>query len=147
MYSGFIRGWINKPNEYDLQYNKGYISVSKQKNLDSIKIAEQTLKTPNEETMIAYHRIIQMCALKNIKLFVIISPMYNQETKHITNLAEIKSLFEKPIVNAGFKFIDFTQDSICDQKAQFADHNHLKNEGAHAFSIKAAQKLTQYIAN
>jgi hypothetical protein len=79
-------------------------------------------------------------AAKGIKVVIVMTPVYAEGYKLITNAEEIKSKY-RSLVKKNVYFIDYTTDSICTSKEYFHNYSHLNKTGATIFSNNFALKL------
>lgn len=144
--SSAFRGYFNKPTNYDKSYYNGFVpeQIDFTSNVDVFNY-RFTNYQPSAKIMEALHQIIEVCKLKNIQLFMVVSPLYYKMSAVISNKTPLASQFNSIAKAQNAVWLDFTNDEMCYQNQYFVNPKHLNERGALIFSQKMAQKLKQYI--
>lgn len=141
-----LRGFFDIPGKYDSTYIKGYtpIPIADPKDMDtvSIKPYRPWLKNTSWKSL---QNIISLCRSKNIKLILVISPLYHRLSEAILNENEIIQNLESIAKKENCVFMNLVHLPITFEKNRFSDLDHLNRLGALEFSRIFAHDLTQYI--
>jgi hypothetical protein len=120
---------------------KGFIPLVMTLN-DSTLTEYKSEKTELDKNKIKFlSEIIDICKLKNIKLFFVISPLYFIVSNDDSTL-KLKEIAK----NSGIVFLDFTNDSAFSGfPSFFQDSEHLNENGAKVFSAKVAEQISSFV--
>lgn len=142
-----IRGYLDIPGKYDTTYIKGYtpIPVPAPYDLDTVAYPRYSSCLQPASWKSLQH-IIAICKEKNIRLVLVLSPMYHRLTESITNepqlVAELKAICGKN----GLACFDYSLIPMCYDKRYFSDEDHLNRDGALVFSRMFCRDFVQYLA-
>ncbi len=84
--------------------------------------------------------VVDEVAAKGIKVVIVMTPVYEEGYKLITNAEEIKDKY-RSLVKKNVYYFDYTVDSICRSKEYFHNYSHLNKTGATLFSNNFASRL------
>jgi hypothetical protein len=91
----------------------------------------QTTDAVDTVKMTYYESFVKDCADKKIKLYVVVSPYFNDDKKISNSLTIGKKIAQK----YGVSFLDYSKDSsYINHNSLFSDPDHLNDEGAKLFS-------------
>jgi hypothetical protein len=143
--SASLRGWLGMTGETDKTYFKGFTPEQ--------KWVEDTDKDQNRAINYSFppvfyksiNDIIAVCNQNNIKLVMVVSPLYCRLSEMIVNRSTIIAMLKQLANNNGVIFMDYTTDDICTKKEYFINSRHLNKVGAYKFSQKFACQLLQYL--
>ncbi len=77
---------------------------------------------------------------KGIKVLIVMTPVYKDGYKLILNADQIKSYY-RALTNDNIYFVDYTSDSICNNKAYFYNNSHMNAAGADIFSNEVSDQI------
>ncbi len=83
---------------------------------------------------------------RNISVFIVMPPVYKDGYDRILNSEEIKNRY-RTLAGHGVYFMDYTHDSLCNDKSMFYNNSHLNGFGASIFSHKFATDIKAIIGN
>jgi len=137
-----FRGYTNHPSTYDLSSHHGFqpihpIEYKKINKADTISRKVAIL----QENIDYLDSIINLCELKNSKLYFVVSPTHHIASKRIKNSIQHLGVFEALANQRKIPFINYTNDSICSRDELFADFYHMKKEGADIFTTKFSKEF------
>jgi hypothetical protein len=78
--------------------------------------------------------IIKTCKEKEIKLFIVFSPIYKGFFNNIGNRDSIMQTFKNISKENGVQFLDYTNSEFCYDRKYFFDMDHLNRYGAEEFT-------------
>ncbi|TND01789.1 MAG: Uncharacterized protein FD123_4165 [Bacteroidetes bacterium] len=141
-----IRGYAGKTGVYDSLTYHGYLPVIRKIIIDPDTFRFPVYrKMPPEATMQGYAGIISLCKKNNIKVIIVLSPLYKQFSKWLTNEAEVVSFLHDFAAKQDVPLFNYSRSPLCDDKSLFADPAHLNREGSTRFSRIFAKDLAQYL--
>lgn len=137
-----LRGYFNKPGQYDLKSYKGYTPV-----LPINYVPPSKWQFPSYNACdggVMYNRLdslIELCKNKNARLFLVLSPMYVKGAEQIKNKSQlIENIKTKAAINH-IELLDFSNDSLCYYPEYFADPFHMNERGSELFTLKLVDRL------
>jgi hypothetical protein len=137
-----LRGYTGIESTFDKSFANGYVPIpdNKYTNLDT---ADYTpfLSLPQPIIFSSLDSIIKICSSNNIKLYFVFTPMYYKGYNAVTNGLELTNQFKSIALKNNLSCLDYSTDSICNYKSNFADPYHLNKKGAEAFSNKFAKDI------
>ena len=80
---------------------------------------------------------------KNIKLVLVYTPEYREAADFIKNKQYLLSVFQSCAKKYDFPFLDYSGDTLCDNKKYFFNALHLNQIGATVFSSHFAHDIKQ----
>lgn len=144
-----IRGWAGKPTLYDADYVQGFAPSVRDTTLGDLDTA--SLVASNAEIPPAIwesiEKIRSICAAHNIKLILVVSPLYHRVEESATSYEKSLKAFRDYSTRNNIPLIDMGHDSIRFQKELYADPAHLTGEGARIFTRRFCSVLVQYLRN
>ena len=78
---------------------------------------------------------------EGIQLILVNSPVYYKATEKLKQRKEMHNFFDSIASENGFKYLDYTDDSICFDSTKFVVSVHLNEEGAKIFTRKLVKDL------
>lgn len=78
---------------------------------------------------------------EGIQLILVNSPVYYNATEKLKQRKEMHNFFDSIASENGFKYLDYTDDSICFDSTKFVVSVHLNEEGAKIFTRKLVKDL------
>ncbi len=94
----------------------------------------------NDTIFAELKQTIDEITAKGIKVVIVMTPVYREGYKLISNAEEIKNKY-RSLVKKNVYYFDYTTDSICSSKEYFHNYSHLNKTGATLFSNNFAAKL------
>jgi hypothetical protein len=94
----------------------------------------------NERIYTELKSTIAAITQKGIKVVVVMTPVYEQGYKMITNAEEIKAKY-RSLAGNGVYFLDYTQDTLSRSREHFINYSHLNPDGAATFTHTLAKDL------
>lgn len=129
---------------------KGYRGIKKTWNED---YATARLNHPNyviknnHESIQLMKRFLEECRQQDIKVIFVYTPEHVLGQQFVKNRKELlETLY---LISDEFKipFLDYSNDSICENKDYYYNASHLNKTGAELFSRKLAHDLKEYISH
>ena len=116
---------------------RGYRGQDRQWNTDFEK-AKKKLKAFNividNELKTRFRHFIRECREKEIEVFLVYAPVYIEGQVFIKNEEEVKAVYQDIAKENNFDFIDFSNHSICMDKAYLYNARKLNRKGAELFT-------------
>lgn len=125
-YSGQSREWDGSFDKFKKQNPNGVIKQSYNKEV--FEAFEQFVKTRREE---------------DIKIVFVWTPQYSEYTKMVLNKEEALDFYTNLSAKYNIPFLDYSTDTICDNKSYFYNSQHMNKTGAELFSRKLANDLKE----
>jgi hypothetical protein len=141
-YKNFIIGTLNiiKNKQLIPDQLNGFVPVNSSWHGNEADTINKEKINITSETLNNISKLISIASKKNIKVILIISPLYIKAQKHFSNYDHFKTTI-KEFQNNGAIIYDFSNDSINFDKKYFYNNGHLNVIGANIFSKKVAEKL------
>lgn len=141
-----VRGFAGITGFYDTLHVRGYCPVVPEQAVDIDTIRVKPYRSvPAPVIMESYERIAQICSEKNIRLILVISPLYAKYSGWLLNEDELNARFHAFAQQHHLPLLDYAHDPLGSEKALFADPAHLNKAGSERFSRLFAHDLPQYI--
>lgn len=144
-YKNAIKGWINYlNNSNNIDTLQGYTPVNRDWELDADLAIKKTTKFDiiiQEEIVRDYEQNILKMQKLNKKVIIVLTPMYSEKFKLVTNIKPLIAVLKKIASNTNAIFLDFSSSKICDDKINFYNSNHLNLRGSKIFSNQIADSL------
>jgi len=100
----------------------------------------------NPRGVAALTEVARTCRENGIPLILVYSPVYYEMQALERNRTEVFSLFEKLSRDFDVPLWDYSGHSICLQRDNFYNSQHLNASGAALFSLDLAEKLARYFS-
>jgi hypothetical protein len=130
---------IKKSDFIDVQ--KGFAPGGPSWNTD--KKADSFAARYNADIYNEFDATLQKVSDKGIKVILVLTPIYKQALDKITNIDFIRARYTALADNKSIFFIDYTKDSICNEKKLFTNYTHLNPDGAKVISQKISSDLNR----
>lgn len=133
-----IQGWLQKSNDYDLFYKKGFFKNTVIDDYGHFDVTHFT-EFIHPETRRYVDSFIVFSKKNNIQLVFTISPIYkNAETEVLNKYQVIKAYKNIALINH-IPFADFSSDTtISNHRYFFEDNYHMMYSGARSYTQKIA---------
>lgn len=79
----------------------------------------------------------------NVNVVLVNSPVYYKATEKLENKEEMNNYYNDVAKKFGFKYLDFTNDSICNDSTKFVLAIHLNENGAKIFTKKLINEINK----
>jgi hypothetical protein len=145
--SNSLRGWMNKPSKYDLNYESGFSPCNNAASWGDLHTATmiQTHAYISQAIWDAVNKIETVCQTKNIQLIFAVSPIFHRQEECVTDYTSAHDAFHEYAQNHSHPFIDLGHDSLRYEKEMYADPAHLNADGARLFTRTFCAELGQYL--
>lgn len=114
-------------------WNSDYSNALKQKGQLIIKMDGQLLSL--------FDAFVSECKSKEIKLILVVSPMYIEGQAFIKNYSKMIDGYRKMADERELPFIDYSNDSISFDRENFYNASHLNGTGSTKFTNKLCDSL------
>lgn len=88
-----------------------------------------------------FEKYLQELKENNIEVILVNSPLYYKASEKIEKREEMNAYFNEVASKYGFKYMDFSNDSICYDSTKFVVAIHLNEDGANKFSRKLISEI------
>jgi hypothetical protein len=142
-----LRGWLDKPGKYDSTYSSGFAPSERNPalgNLDTLTIAPY-VSDPQPYVKDNLDRIVSICREKNIRLIIVLSPLFHRWEESVINYPALCEQFRNYARSKNAGFLDLGLDPVRNDQSLYSDPAHLSLEGARLFSSHFSDTLAQYI--
>lgn len=145
--SNSIRGWLNKPTQYDADYELGFAPSITDTTWGDLETAKMIATDPDIPPAVweSVERIRMVCAENDCRLIMVVSPLYYRQEEAVTNYMRSFEAFRVYADANQIPFLDYGHDSIRFQKQFYADPAHLNKSGAKDFTRRFSSGLMQYL--
>ena len=92
-----------------------------------------------------FYDYLRHCRDENIKVILVVSPVFYEQTQMVHNIAEIRGVMRQIARDNNIPLLDYTDDTMCFNKDHFINSQHLNIRGSEKFSQKLANDLQPYI--
>lgn len=133
-----------KLNKQGCFRNNGFKSYDREWNVNWKKLKHKPSNFSQTDYLLL-NQLIKLCQKNNIQLIFILSPEYYKGQLYMTNRQQIIRQYKSTISKYNLPFIDYSQDSISNQKKYFYNTTHMNYKGANAFSLKLAKDLKSFL--
>jgi len=130
--------------------HKGYFPVDRKWEADADEAIRNTkpFTVQIDDSIVSkYILTIQKLQARGQKVFLVLTPMYNEMFKRVTDISPVRELMNKIAATTGAVFLDYSHSQICDNKDFFYNSNHLNSMGAKVFSSQLGDTLSSLIGN
>jgi hypothetical protein len=141
-----LNGWMNIENKTDSLYYKGFFRDAIRPPLTSIAYKKITVAFDPEQRAY-YDSIITTCRKHNIYLTMISSPVFAGGKIELDNKNEIVAEIKDIAIKNNIRYFDLSSLPFCYDRQLFADHFHLRYNGARKFTFHLARVFDSKIAN
>lgn len=141
-----LRGFAGIASEFDKSFVQGYVPIPDDMYTDVDTFDYTPFQSlPQAIIFSSLDSIIGVCAKQNIKLYFVVTPMYYKGYKAVANGESLLNKFKNIALQHNIPFLDYSRDSICVDKNNFADPYHLNKKGAEGFTRRFCADLKQYL--
>jgi hypothetical protein len=137
-----MRGYLNKPGQYDLKFYNGYAPLIPLNYVAPEKWQYQPYYACADNRM--YDRLnslIDFCKTNKIKLYLVLSPMYYMEKRQVLNTEELIGKIKTIASVNQLTLLDYSNDPMCYDHTLLADPFHMNERGSILFTLKLANDL------
>ncbi len=145
--SNSIRGWINKPSKYNVDYELGFapsITDTFLGDLDTATLIGLNTKIP-EVVWNGFLKLHQLCKERKCQLIIVVSPLFHRQEQVVQNYTEVLQKFKSYAVQEKIPLLDLGLDSIRFEDQFYADPAHLNKSGARKFTRTFCSAVKQYL--
>jgi len=144
--SNAMHGWMGIETEHDHLYEKGFIPelVHVDSDLDQLNYQPQSIVI-SDKFKKCFTSLVKECSVNDVKLILVITPLYVKESASIADKAELISDIRAMATFNNLPLFDYTTDDICNHKEYFSNPRHLNKKGAILFTTEFAGQLSQYL--
>ena len=144
-----IKWYFNKAHKEKLDFYKGYIpndlkwdsSFADFKKVHPTGVVYET----NPAILAEFEAYLDYCKNNDIKVVFVCSPMYRESFLLINNRDKIMDLINGYARKYNIPFLDYSNDSMCYDKNNFYNSQHLTKLASEQFSLKLANDLKPII--
>ena len=140
-----LHGWLNIANKTDSLYYKGFFRDAIRPALVYVPNKKQTV-TFDPKQRAYYDSIIATCRKHKIQLTMVSSPVFAGGKIELDNKDEVVAEVSKIAVGSHIRYFDLSSLSFCNNRQLFADHFHLRYNGARKFTWYMAWVFNNKIA-
>jgi len=126
--------------------HKGFMSVEENWNESNFKKRKNGgkvhwVKDPEVEKL--FIEFLQDCQSKNIKVVLVFAPYYHELDNIIIDMTGLKTYYRNIAKEFKVDFLDFSTDSISNDKKYFYNASHLNKKGDEIFTLELARMLKE----
>lgn len=140
-----LRNFLGHPRADSTQINKGFApkDFAWQTNAvaDFRKMYPHYVPDFDQKIFAQFEAFLQSCKNDSIKVVMVMPPTYAPFQKTILLRNGYLGLLRETAAKYQAVFLDFSEDSICNNRAYFYNYTHLNRTGAVLFSQKLAKRL------
>ena len=104
------------------------------------KMSEQAIHL-DEQAMAIFETYLDDCRQDSVKVVLVYSPMYSGALAKYTNLAEVKTYFKEAAERFDFPYLDYTENPISKDTANFCVSVHMNPTATKAFTRQLCKDL------
>lgn len=101
----------------------------------------------SSEAKAVFESFIEGCSKDSITVVLVNSPMYAGVKEKLLGLDEVQDYFKEVATRYGCYYLDYSEDEICRDTANFCVSVHMNPEATKAFSWKFSKELSQIMDN
>tara|TARA_R100001369_G_C3319213_1_gene168664 strand:- start:844 stop:1797 length:954 start_codon:yes stop_codon:yes gene_type:complete len=128
--SNLEKGYIQKNLTWDNSFEK-----FKELNKNGVKFAL------DKTTCVVFETYIKECKLKNIKLFLVYTPVYYEFIPYDLSRQVLFDYLNEVSKKYDVPFFDYSEDKLTFEKNYFFNSQHLNKEGSELFTTKLGQDI------
>jgi hypothetical protein len=135
---------ITKGEANNRYRRNGFLGMDKEWNADlfKAKAKKKSYEAKTDPSSIAlFESFIEKCKINNIELILVYTPEFIDGQNFVSNRDDVLNIYKNFATKYSLKFYDYSNDSICLNKAYFYNATHLNKKGAEIFSKDFANKL------
>ena len=142
-----LRGWTGIQGKYDANYVKGFAPHPQNDKLGDMDTMTIPVFSHDAPAFIwaELAKIYSICKQNNIKLILVVSPLFHRWQEKVTNYSDNLLYFRSFAKTHNLIFLDYSNHPIRMNKELYADPAHLNKEGAILFTRYFCAELGQYI--
>ncbi len=132
-----------KQNETD-EFSKGYCPYQENWNgeFDKVKATLKKIKANiDSNTLVVFENFLEEAHNKKIKIIFVYCPEYYESKDFIENRTDLVNIFKKYADKYAIPVLDYSNDTLCNDKKYFYDAEHLNVRGATIFSSHLAHDI------
>jgi len=140
-----LRSFLKKPKPNRTERDKGF--APKDFDWQTTNVADFRKMYPHyvpdfdRQLYLQFETFLQSCKQDSIKVLMVMPPTYTSFQKTILLRNGYLGLLKQTATKYQAIFLDFSEDTICNNKAFFYNYTHLNRTGAVVFSQKLAARL------
>lgn len=137
-----------KPNSTNYYRNKGYRAKDEPWDGKFEAAQKSSIKYnayADSGAIKLLEHFIAECLSKNIQLIFVYSPEYIEGQQYIANREKVIAVYNTIANNNQLLFLDYSNDTICQNKQLFYNSTHLNKQGSEIFSKQLAKDLKQAV--
>ncbi len=123
---------------------KGYEGQVKEWSSNFIKTKEQMkhfeLKLDSNAISL-FENFIEDCKVKSIPLVLVYSPEYIEGQQFMANRSDVIDLYDEYVTKYDLLFLNYSNDSLCNDQSNFYNTTHLNKTGAELFTKKMSHDI------
>ena len=104
------------------------------------KMKEQEIHL-DAEAKSSFEEYLSECRSNDVKVVLVFSPMYAGALAKYTNLAEVQAYFQETAERFGFRYLDYTEDPISQDTANFCVSVHMNPQATKVFTKRLCRDL------
>ena len=136
MYRYFMSNVYDDYNQFDYRLYKGFYAADREwDSSSSLEEIEPYNAVVDSATLHQFEEYIVQTKLENIRLVLVVAPIYNEATKVVLNNDEICRMYSDLSKRYGITLLDYTNIPLCDDTSFFYNGTHLNRRGAEIFSL------------
>lgn len=142
---GFL-GFIGFSDLYDTTTKyKGYRGNNYAWNKDFETFKKRYPKGVNyrfdKEVIRQFNEYLAFCQRENIKVILVYAPEYFEVQTYYKNKSKLINLCQESVRKYGCQFLDYSKNSLCYNRDNFYNSQHLNKRGAELFSLDLGNKV------
>jgi hypothetical protein len=149
-YKNAMLGWKNIFKKSAPDSSNGFLPVDRNWELDADENIKNTkpFKVALDSSILKeYVQTITSLQAKGKRVIIVLTPMYEKVINTLTDIGPLRNKLIEVAETTGCKFLDFSQCSLCADKAFFYNSTHLNKNGADTFSKLLGDSLKLLVSN
>lgn len=144
-FEGFL-GFVGFSNLYDTTSKyKGYQGNDYAWNKDFESFKKRFPKGAtyrfDKEVKHQFEEYLAFCQRENIKVILVYAPEYYEVQPYYKNKSELINLCRESVKKYDCQFLDYSKNSLCYNRTNFYNSQHLNRKGAELFSLDLGKKI------
>jgi hypothetical protein len=99
----------------------------------------------DKEVKRQFNEFLAFCQRENIKVFLVYAPEYFEVQPYYKNKNELINLCHESVKKYDCQFLDYSKNSLCNERKYFYNSQHLNKTGATLFSLDLGKKIKGYV--
>lgn len=137
----YVNNVYDEYTKYDFPVTRGYLGEEKDWDGTTLNTLEPFVQEVDTNTIRMFEEYIKNLQSENIRLVLVIAPIYKDGIDKVLNMDEIHSLYYDYSKTYNIPLLDYSRYWLSQDTAYFTDATHLNKVGSEIFSTQLANDI------